>query len=95
MARRIARGRGTKAPSLLIDLRAGKPHSEVDVLNGAVAAGGHAHGVPTPVNSVYTRVLDDIAHMPQLWAKYRERPEALVAEVEAEMRRVKALTREA
>ncbi len=49
--------------------------------------------MPTPVNSVYTRVLDDIAHMPQLWAKYRERPEALVAEVEAEMHRVKALRR--
>jgi hypothetical protein len=93
MARRIAGGRGSKAPSLLIDLRAGQTHSEVDVLNGAVAASGHTNGVPTPVNSVYTRVLDDIAHMPQLWAKYRERPEALVAEVEAEMRRVKALTR--
>jgi 2-dehydropantoate 2-reductase len=95
MARSIAGGRGTKPPSLLLDLRAGKPQTEVDVLNGAVAAGGHAHGVPTPVNSVYTRVLDDIAHMPQLWAKYRERPDALVAEVEAEMRRVKALAREA
>jgi 2-dehydropantoate 2-reductase len=91
MARSIASGRGTKPPSLLLDLRAGKPQTEVDMLNGAVAAAGHAHGVPTPVNSVYTRVLDDIAHMPQLWAKYRERPEALVAEVEAEMRRVKAL----
>jgi len=93
MARRIAGGRGTKPPSLLLDLRAGKTHSEVDVLNGAVASAGRARGVPTPVNSVYTRVLDDIAHMPQLWAKYRERPEALVAEVEAEMRRVKALKR--
>jgi 2-dehydropantoate 2-reductase len=93
MAGRIAGGRGTKPPSLLLDLRAGKPETEVDVLNGAVAAAGHAHGVPTPVNSVYTRVLDDIAHMPQLWAKYRERPEALVSEVEAEMRRVKALAR--
>jgi 2-dehydropantoate 2-reductase len=93
MARRIAGGRGTKPPSLLLDLRAGKTHSEVDVLNGAVAAAGRANGIPTPVNSVYTRVLDDIAHMPQLWAKYRERPEALVAEVEAEMRRVKALKR--
>jgi ketopantoate reductase len=93
MARRIAGGRGTKPPSLLLDLRAGKTHSEVDVLNGAVAAAGSANGIPTPVNSVYTRVLDDIAHMPQLWAKYRERPEALVAEVEAEMRRVKALKR--
>jgi 2-dehydropantoate 2-reductase len=93
MARSIAGGRGTKPPSLLLDLRAGKPQTEVDVLNGAVASAGHAHGVPTPVNSVYTRVLDDIAHMPQLWAKYRERPDALVAEVEAEMRRVKALAR--
>ncbi len=91
MAGRIAGGRGTKPPSLLLDLRAGKPHTEVDVLNGAVAASGQACGVPTPVNSVYTPVLDDIAHMPQLWAKYRERPETLVAEVEAEMHRVKAL----
>ena len=47
---------------------------------------------PKPLNTQST-LLDDIAHMPQLWAKYRERPEALVAEVEAEMRRVKALKR--
>ncbi len=93
MGTSVARGRGTKPPSLLLDLRAGRPQTEVDWLNGAVAAAGQLNGVPTPVNSVYTRVLDDIAHMPQLWAKYRERPEALVAEVEAEMRRVKALKR--
>jgi 2-dehydropantoate 2-reductase len=93
MARQIAGGRGSKLPSLLLDLRAGKTHSEVGWLNGAVAAAGHANGVPTPVNSVYTRVLDDIAHMPQLWAKYRERPEALLSEVEAEMRRAKALAK--
>jgi 2-dehydropantoate 2-reductase len=93
MGARIAGGRGTKPPSLLLDLRAGKPQTEVDWLNGAVAAAGQQYGVATPVNSVYTRVLDDIAHMPQLWAKYRERPEALVAEVEAEMHRVKALKR--
>ena len=93
MATRIAGARGTKPPSLLIDLREGKPQTEVDVLNGAVAAAGRAHDVRTPVNAVYARVLSDIANMPQLWAKYRERPEALVAEVEAEMRRTKALGR--
>jgi 2-dehydropantoate 2-reductase len=93
MAGRIAGARGTKPPSLLLDLRQGKPQSEVDVLNGAVAAAGQTHGVPTPVNSVFARVLDDIAHMPQLWAKYRERPEALESEVQAEVRRVKALAR--
>jgi 2-dehydropantoate 2-reductase len=93
LAGRVAGGRGTKAPSLLRDLRAGKPQTEVDMLNGAVVAAGRAHEVPTPVNAIYTRVLDDIANMPQLWSKYRERPEALVAEVEAEMHRVKALRR--
>jgi 2-dehydropantoate 2-reductase len=93
LAGRIAAARGTKAPSLLLDLRGAKLQTEVDVLNGAVAAAGHACGVPTPVNGVYCRVLEDIAHTPPLWAKYRERPETLEAEVEAEVQRVKAVTR--
>lgn len=93
LASRIAGGRGTKPPSLLIDLRRGKPETEVNVLNGAIAAAGLEHRVPTPVNAVYARVLDAIAHMPQLWAKYRERPEALEAELEAELRRTRALAR--
>ncbi len=92
IASRIAAARGTKPPSLLLDLRRAKPRTEVDVLNGAVVAAGHEFGVPTPVNTVYTRVLNDIAHTPPLWAKYRERPETLEAEVAAEMKRVKALT---
>lgn len=95
LATRIAGGRGAKPPSLLIDLRRGKPETEVNVLNGAVAAAGAEHHVATPVNAVYARVLDAIAHMPQLWAKYRERPEVLEAEVVAEVRRQRALAREA
>jgi 2-dehydropantoate 2-reductase len=87
---RIAGARGRKAPSLLLDLRASKGQTEVGVLNGAVAAGGRQAGVPTPINTVLARVLDDIAHMPQLWAKYRERPQALFAEIEAEQRRMAA-----
>ncbi|HVA33980.1 MAG TPA: 2-dehydropantoate 2-reductase N-terminal domain-containing protein [Candidatus Baltobacteraceae bacterium] len=93
LARSIANARGTKPPSLLLDLRSGKPQTEVDVLNGAVATAGHELGVPTPVNAVYCRVLDDIAHTPPLWAKYRERPEVLESEVVAEMKRAKALAR--
>ncbi len=93
LAGRVASGRGTKPPSLLLDLRAGKSRTEVGVLNGAVAAAGRAAGVPTPVNAVYARVLDDIANMPQLWAKYRERPEQLETEVAAEVARVRALAR--
>jgi 2-dehydropantoate 2-reductase len=88
LSSRIAGGRGRKPPSLLLDLRAGKGRTEVEALSGAVATAGRAAGVPVPVNAAYARVLTDIAHMPQLWAKYRERPAALAAEVEAEERRV-------
>ncbi len=93
MAHTIAGARGTKPPSLLLDLRRAKPQTEVDVLNGAVAAAGRDRGVQTPVNAVYTRVLNDIAHTPPLWAKYRERPDRLEAEVEAEVKRAKVLVR--
>ncbi|MDQ2908451.1 MAG: ketopantoate reductase family protein [Candidatus Eremiobacteraeota bacterium] len=88
LAARIAGARGRKPPSLLLDLQAAKGRTEVDVLNGAVAAVARDLGVPAPVNSTYARVLADIAHMPQLWAKYRERPAALLAEVEAEEARM-------
>ena len=93
LAGRVAGARGTKPPSLLTDLRAGKAQTEVDFLNGAVACAGRDHNVPVPVNAVYARVLDDIAHMPQLWAKYRERPDTLAEEVEAEVKRVRALAK--
>lgn len=95
LARSIAGARGTKPPSLLLDLRRAKPQTEVDVLNGAVATAGKEQGVAVPVNSVYTRVLNDIAHTPPLWAKYREHPERLEAEVEAEVKRAKALAKAA
>lgn len=87
LANRIAGARGRKPPSLLLDMRAGKNVTEVNVLSGAVADAGHRAGVPAPVNAVYARVLSDIAHMPALWAKYRERPEALEVEVRAEVER--------
>lgn len=93
LSSRIAGARGRKPPSLLLDLRANKALTEVDVLNGAVAVAGRECGVPTPVNGVLARVLSDIAHMPQLWAKYREHPEILEAEVQAEVKRVRALSK--
>jgi 2-dehydropantoate 2-reductase len=81
LASRIAGARGAKPPSLLLDLRSAKHQTEVEVLNGAVARAAREAGVPAPVNAGYARIVSDIAHMPQLWAKYRERPAALVAEV--------------
>jgi hypothetical protein len=64
-----------------------KNRTEVDDLNGAVARAAREAGVAAPVNTVFARIVSDIAHMPQLWAKYRERPDALAAEVDAEIAR--------
>ncbi|MGA2393513.1 MAG: ketopantoate reductase C-terminal domain-containing protein [Candidatus Lustribacter sp.] len=87
LANRIAGARGRKPPSLLLDLRAMRNRTEVDYLNGAVARAAREAGVRAPVNTVFARIVSDIAHMPQLWAKYRERPDALTAEVDAEVAR--------
>jgi 2-dehydropantoate 2-reductase len=42
---------GNSRPSMLQDLEAGRA-TEIDVVNGGVAARGRAHGVPTPVNDL-------------------------------------------
>ena len=81
LASRIAAARGTKPPSLLLDLRDEKHRTEVEFLNGAVARAAREAGVAAPVNTAYARIVSDISHMSQLWAKYRERPAALLAEV--------------
>jgi 2-dehydropantoate 2-reductase len=81
LASRIAAARGEKPPSLLLDLRGAKHRTEVEFLNGAVARAAREAGIAAPVNTAYARIVSDIAHMPQLWAKYRERPAALLAEV--------------
>ncbi len=87
LAGRIAGARGRKPPSLLLDLRAQRPRTEVDQLNGAVARLARERGVPAPVNAVFARIVNDIAQVPPLWAKYRERPDALDADVRAETAR--------
>ena len=81
---RIASGRGSKPPSLLLDLRSAKHRTEVDALNGAVARAAREAGIAAPVNEALSRILSDIAHLPQLWAKYRERPSTLADEATAE-----------
>jgi len=57
------------------------------VLNGAVVEAARRSGVRVPVNTVFARIVSDIAHLPQIWAKYRERPDALRAELDAELAR--------
>lgn len=57
LSRRVAKGRGDKYPSLYYDVANRSGRSEVDVLNGAVAEAGRKLGVPTPVNTALTAMV--------------------------------------
>lgn len=57
LLRGVAAGRGSKMPSLWHDLKRGR--TEVAYLNGAVVRWGRVAGVPTPVNEVVTRLVED------------------------------------
>lgn len=78
LAGRFAKSRGTKVPSLLLDLRAGR-RTEVGALNGAVAAAGARLSLATPVNAAFARIVEEIGANPARWATYRRRPASLIA----------------
>ena len=70
MRQQIARGRGGKMPSLYLDLVSGKTKSEVGWLNGAISSRGKQVNVPTPINTMFTEVLNSIVDQPSkrtLW----------------------------
>lgn len=73
---RMARGRGEKPPSLLLDLRAGRPLTEVGFLNGAVA-----RVRPSPVNAGLARIVEGLARGALSRDRFRRSPEALLAEL--------------
>jgi 2-dehydropantoate 2-reductase len=74
---RVARGRGGKLPSLLLDLRAGKKQTEVNALNGAVALNAVKVGLEAPTNSKISSVVSGIASGQITWSDYRGHPEKL------------------
>ncbi len=72
-----ARGRGGKLPSLHQDLRRGA-RLEIEAYCGAVARHGARAGVPTPVHTALTRILEDLAEGREDWAAWRDRVDALL-----------------
>ena len=56
----VAKGRGSKMPSLHIDLWCGKRRSEIDELNGAVIRIGAQLKVPTPANTLLVTIFKDL-----------------------------------
>ncbi|NPA06741.1 MAG: ketopantoate reductase family protein [Chloroflexi bacterium] len=83
LARKIGGGRGEKWPSIHQDVHAGRLHTEVDVLNGAVVRHGRALGLPTPTNQLLTELVHDLVQGRRSLDAFRRRPEALLALWEA------------
>jgi 2-dehydropantoate 2-reductase len=79
MARAVGRGRGSKMPSLHIDLHSGRKQSEVGWLNGAVVRYGRETGVKTPVNNLLYETLNSILEGKTEAALYSRNPDALLA----------------
>jgi 2-dehydropantoate 2-reductase len=78
--RRMAKsGRGEKLPSLLIDLNAGRPQSEIDALNGAVSEASKSIGVRTPVNDALTVTVRELVAGSVDRAAWRQQVDRLVA----------------
>lgn len=75
----LSSGRGTKMPSLQIDLAAGRAISEVTALNGAVVRYGYHYQVSTPINLTLTNILTSIVQADVPWDRYQNQPEKLVA----------------
>lgn len=75
-------GRGSKMPSLHLDLAAGRSTSEIKALNGAIAQAGQQVGVPTPVNQTLTAILSDLIAGKIDRATYRRQPERLLQAVQ-------------
>lgn len=70
---KIRKARGSKPPSLLLDLRAGRRDSEVDVLNGAIVRLGREAGVPTPGNLWLWSTLRQVLDHPEEWPRWKGR----------------------
>jgi 2-dehydropantoate 2-reductase len=76
-------GRGTKMPSLQIDLAAGRSSSEVGALNGAIVKAGQRLGISTPANRALTDILTGLVSGELHWSDYQNRPTKLIEAVAA------------
>jgi 2-dehydropantoate 2-reductase len=84
LRRVVAGARGGKQPSLRMHLRSGTGPTEGAWLNGAVARAGGAAGVPTPVNAVLARLLDQVVLDPHLRQELAAHPRRIAELVAAE-----------
>jgi 2-dehydropantoate 2-reductase len=78
----IVGGRGDKLPSLLIDMQQGRNQSEINVLNKVIAVTGIQLGIPTPINTSLSQLLNEIIKGEEHWSDYQDNPEALCSYIQ-------------
>lgn len=76
---RAAGGRGGKLPSVALDVAAGRHPTEIQALHGAVARAAAATGHGAPVCAALARLVDEAAADPARRARFRDRPDRLLA----------------
>ena len=81
LIRMVGGGRGDKLPSFHLDLKAGRPKTEVSYLNGAIARHAEHVGLSAPINQKLSEILEAIVAGKISWDEYRNRPERLVREI--------------
>lgn len=77
---KVGTARGSKQPSLRIEMERSRPVSEVDYLNGAVVKYGRAAGVRTPANAFLTDTLNGIVRGTIPWERYRGAPDRFLGD---------------
>lgn len=84
LGRFVVGGRGSKMPSLYLDVESGKGRSEVRWLNGAVVDAARRLGQSAPANQVLCDSLWAVINGEEPWDAYRGRPEVLLAKWQRE-----------
>lgn len=74
----VGHGRGSKQPSLRLEMDRARPESEVEWLNGAVVQHAARLGLKAPTHEFLTSTLVDILHKRLPWETYRHKPDAFL-----------------
>jgi 2-dehydropantoate 2-reductase len=82
---RVGAARGSKQPSLRLEMERGRPESEIDWMNGAVARGAERHRLEARANRFLTRAIHDVLEQRIPWDRWRRRPDRFLADFRAAM----------
>ncbi len=81
----VGRERGDRLPGVVADLAQGQGHTEIEVLNGAVASEAARLGLAAPVNAALASLVAELAQGGRPREAYLDRPAAYLAELEARL----------